>query len=427
LQKRLASIPAIAQAKQPKRRPGERPAVAIITRTMDRPLFLKRALASVAAQTFGDYIHVVVNDGGDNDVVKVTIEEANCDHARVRLVDAVKNRGMEAASNLAIANSDSDYIVIHDDDDSWEPDFLKKTVAFLDSKAGKNYGGCITKSTYISEEVTPKGIVVHERHPYNGWVENVHLMEMSIANFFPPIAFLFRRSVYDKLVGYNEQYPVLGDWDFNLRFLVETDIGVVPEALANYHHRDRGDVVTFGNSVIAGRGKHRGHAAAATLAGVGLYFEDQRNTLRAADGRVAQLGARIAGTTSTVWTDHYWVAFQHVLRAVIENDVATLEKVRSAVVKNPASLLARVGMMPAQLAAARPADLDRAAALVLKEQMERDVATMGATAIPPDFDEAYYLGQNPDVAQAVAEGKLASGYDHYIRYGRREGRGRPVR
>ncbi|MFM9863058.1 MAG: glycosyltransferase family 2 protein [Micropepsaceae bacterium] len=444
LQKRLAGDVKAASVSAQQPAPRARPAVAIITRTMDRPAFLERALTSVANQTFRDYIHVVVNDGGDNDVVKATIEKTNCDHARVRLVDAVKNRGMEAASNLAIANADSDYIVIHDDDDSWEPDFLKRTVAFLDGKAGKHYGGAITKSTYVSEEVTPDGIVVHDRAPYNGWVENVHLMEMAIANFYPPIAFLFRREVYDQLGGYNEQYPVLGDWDFNLRFLVEADIALIPEALANYHHRDRGDTATFGNSVIAGRAKHveyasivrnnlvrslvgRGHAAAATLTGVGLYFEDQRNTLRAADNRMTQLSQRVsAATSSSAWTDHYWVAFQQLLKAVIDNDAAALEKVR-ATARSAGGLLARVGMAQGGQGPARPADLDRAAATLLKDQLGKDGTALGAFAIPPDFDETYYLRQNPDVAAAVNEGRLTSGYDHYIRYGRREGRNRPVK
>lgn len=444
LQKRLggdlkaAEVPATLAPKR------TRPAVAIITRTMDRPVFLERALRSVAAQTFHDYIHVVVNDGGDNDSVKATIERTNCNHARVRLVDAVKNRGMEAASNLAIKSADSDYVVIHDDDDSWEPEFLAKTVRFLDSKQGKLYGGVITKSTYVSEEVTPDGIVIHARAPYNGWVQNVHFMEMAIANFFAPIAFVFRREIYDKLGGYDERYPVLGDWDFNLRFLVEADIAVIPEALANYHHRDRGDVTTFGNSVIAGRAKHlefsaivrnnllrnlvaRGHPAAATLAGAGLFFEDQRNTLRATGDRVSQLGQRLNTTTSNApWADHYWVAFQQLLKSVVENDAAALEKIR-ATARSAAGLLARVGMAPGTPGPARPIDLDRAAASLLKDQFARDSGTFEPIAIPPDFDEAFYLRQNPDVAGAVADGRLASGYDHYIRYGRREGRNRPVK
>jgi hypothetical protein len=38
------------------------------------------------------------------------------------------------------------------------------------------------------------------------------------------------------------------------------------------------------------------------------------------------------------------------------------------------------------------------------------------------FDEHYYLEKNPDVAAVVASGAIATGYDHYIKYGQFEGR-----
>jgi hypothetical protein len=44
-----------------------------------------------------------------------------------------------------------------------------------------------------------------------------------------------------------------------------------------------------------------------------------------------------------------------------------------------------------------------------------------ATRIP-NFSEASYLDHNPDVAQAVAGGHFTSGAEHYIRFGRAEGR-----
>jgi hypothetical protein len=39
-----------------------------------------------------------------------------------------------------------------------------------------------------------------------------------------------------------------------------------------------------------------------------------------------------------------------------------------------------------------------------------------------DFDESFYLGANPDVAEAVAHGSFSSGREHYELYGRGEGR-----
>ncbi|OCR01158.1 calcium-binding protein [Oscillatoriales cyanobacterium USR001] len=38
------------------------------------------------------------------------------------------------------------------------------------------------------------------------------------------------------------------------------------------------------------------------------------------------------------------------------------------------------------------------------------------------FDNAYYLQTNPDVALALANGKVSSGFDHYQRFGKAEGR-----
>jgi glycosyltransferase involved in cell wall biosynthesis len=230
--------------------------VAVITRTMDRPMLLRRALASVHGQTWRGYTHVVVCDGGDIDVVRETIREANIDHTKVVLVDAVENRGMEAASNLGIGAVTSDYIIIHDDDDTWEPDFLKETVGFLEGRKGRIYGGVVTHSTYVSESVHPDGIVIEGTRGYNSGLATIALHELTFRNQFPPISFLFRREIYDRIGGFEEAYPVLGDWDFNLRFLNVADIAVIPKALANYHHRDVGQTDFFGNSVIAGIDKH---------------------------------------------------------------------------------------------------------------------------------------------------------------------------
>ncbi|MGD7037321.1 DUF1796 family putative cysteine peptidase [Methylotuvimicrobium buryatense] len=39
-----------------------------------------------------------------------------------------------------------------------------------------------------------------------------------------------------------------------------------------------------------------------------------------------------------------------------------------------------------------------------------------------DFDEAWYLAQNPDVVKAIASGLFSSGWDHFDKFGRHEGR-----
>jgi len=226
---------------------------AIITRTKDRAIFLERAAISVANQTNQNYDWIVVNDGGELKPVEEIINNSLVDPSRVLIVHHNKSKGMEAASNSGIRSSTSKFIVIHDDDDTWEPKFLEKTVSFL-IKNSKKYKGVITKTWYVSEEVRGNQIIIHNKIPYQDWVDRVVLAEMLVSNFFPPIAFVFDREIYEKLGGFDESLPVLGDWDFNIRFLLHGDIGVIPEFLANYHHRDVGQ--DFRNSVLDAQRLH---------------------------------------------------------------------------------------------------------------------------------------------------------------------------
>lgn len=390
--------------------------VAIITRTKNRPVLLERAALSVARQTFGDYIWVVVNDGGDEEPVRAILENSLVDRRRLRLVSNPESIGMEAASNVGIRACSSEFIIIHDDDDSWATDFLEKTVRFLDSVAGARYGGVISHSIYVSEEIRGDKIIEHGRSPYHDWVRNVQLSEMACGNFFPPIAFLFRRSVWEKVGGYNESLPVLGDWFFNLEFLLHADIGVLPEPLAFYHHRDRGDSRSgiYANSVIGGRSKHEEFGAVArnaflrrhaqeTTAALSVVLGYMMSDIR---GKVGSMSGRPAGSAGSVGHDQldlYWAAAQ-VNRIAAERLFgipALLRKLigKGGVVVDPGAGWEEVLGALRRLNAGIPA--------------------------PPDFDEGTYLAMNSDVAGAVAKGKQRSGYIHYLLFGRSEGRSRP--
>jgi hypothetical protein len=55
------------------------------------------------------------------------------------------------------------------------------------------------------------------------------------------------------LCSYVVSMEILGDWDFNIRALLQGDIGVIPEVLANYHVRSpEGTGADYVNSVPPG-------------------------------------------------------------------------------------------------------------------------------------------------------------------------------
>jgi len=228
--------------------------VAIITRTKNRPILLPRVRQSVQDQTFKDFIWVLVNDAGEGEAVDREADIARAAGVEVLVVHRERSVGMEAASNDGVRRTNSDYVVIHDDDDTWESAFLERTVAFLDQ--APRFVGVITHCTRVVERLTGDGPVFLSKDSYNGWLQAVYLIDLAQANRFPPISFLFRRDLYDRLGGFDESLPVLGDWDFNLRAVADGDVGVIPEALANYHFRYNVHATQYANSVTGGVSMH---------------------------------------------------------------------------------------------------------------------------------------------------------------------------
>jgi glycosyltransferase involved in cell wall biosynthesis len=253
----LATAPKISGVER-KQLPYAR--VAIITRTKDRPLTLRRAIRSVLDQTFKNWLLVIVNDGGNPEGVEVILDEVSEELAgQVLVLHHPVSLGMQTASNAGISSCDSDFIIIHDDDDTWEPSFLARTVSYLDEHGwNPKLGGIITWSRVIVEEFGEYGeVTMHNRFIFNDKLYNISLIDLAVENRFPPISFLFRRCALDAVGPFNEQYGPRGDWDFHLRVLGRFDIDVIPEPLANYHHRPKTASGVYGNSVYAQQDLHQ--------------------------------------------------------------------------------------------------------------------------------------------------------------------------
>ena len=227
-------------------------------------------------------------------------------------------------------------------------------------------------------------------------------------------SFLYRRSLFDEIGGYNEDLPVLGDWFFNIEFLLHADIKILPRALSYYHHRDRLDEMRaepYANSVIDGLDKHRENAARCRNALIRKYWRDS-----------GFAGAIVAGY------------FAHTQRHPEERGGASfgqLGRDRESVLQDRAEL-DRLWLLTHLLEPQRhstwgrggkKAPVDRNASLVdlarLAKERRIDVDA------PPSFNEALYLKENPDVAAEVQKGSFWSGYQHYALNGHLEGRNRP--
>jgi len=238
-----------------------RASVAIITRTKNRGLLLNRAVLSVLDQTYADWHHVIVNDGGENSCIERLLAQNQARYqGRFTLIHNKESLGMEGASNVGILASDSKYVVIHDDDDSWEASFLQRCVEEHEKCLFPSVKGVVTHTTQIVEKITGNDIIEERRQDLTPTLTAVSLPQISEINRFMPIAFMFERAVLRDIGMFDESLPVLGDWEFNIRFFLKYDVVVLRERLANYHVRPKSSD-EFANTITLNQDKHQFYRA----------------------------------------------------------------------------------------------------------------------------------------------------------------------
>ena len=234
--------------------------ISIVTRTKSRPLFLQRVRTeSLGLQSTMDFEWIVVNDGGDREPVDKIAESVEGQFP-VTIIHNDTSRGMEAASNQGIAAACGQYILIHDDDDTLHPEFLNKTADFLDIHP--QYAGVFTHIEQVFEKTKRNRIIEIRRKPYTAAVSQIYLVDFLGYNPFVPIGLLYRKSLHDIVGPYDEDLPVVGDWDFFIRVLLEKDLGFIDEYLARYHIRHKAESSRNRNSVVENEALHRQFDAA---------------------------------------------------------------------------------------------------------------------------------------------------------------------
>ncbi|ROR95755.1 glycosyl transferase family 2 [Salana multivorans] len=237
-----------------RRRDAER--VTIVMRTKDRAPLLRRALDDVLAQTLAAWHLVVVNDGGARQPVDVLLtERETAFDGRVEVVHVDGGSGsMEAAANLGVERARGDFVVVHDDDDTWAPTFLEEMVAALD--ADEEAVAAAARTEIVHEDFDGTSATEIRREPFVPPGEVVSLFDLLRTNRVVPISLLVRRRVYDEIGLYDPVLKAVGDWEFNLRLLQHGRVVFVgSKPLAFWHQRRRAEG-TASNSIFGGADHH---------------------------------------------------------------------------------------------------------------------------------------------------------------------------
>jgi glycosyltransferase involved in cell wall biosynthesis len=222
--------------------------VGIILRTKKRPVTLTRALASIIQQSYKKWHIYLINDGGEQESVEKIVQLNIADLAnKITIIHNEHCLGMGSALNCGLNIVKEDFLAIHDDDDTWHPEFLEHTVFCL--KNHQDAVAVVTNCTIVNEEITNNIIKLLNTYPWYKWQDQIGIANLIQDNFILPISLLIRMTVVKKIGLFNENLPLICDWDYNLRLIKFGEIITLNKTLAYYHQRLTA-INSYGNTKI---------------------------------------------------------------------------------------------------------------------------------------------------------------------------------
>ena len=197
--------------------------VSVVVPTRNRRSSLRRALASVARQTWRDCELVVIDDGSSDDTLAWLTTEAvptlgaRGIETRVFATGASSSdaagRGAAAARNLGIDHARGELVAFLDDDDRWRPAYLEAQAASLDAEpaAALSFAGHVEIDA-VGRESRPDSRPLVE-------YDTVRVRMMAEAFVHTLSVVVCRRSVLDRIGRFDEELSIVHDWEWYLRLL----------------------------------------------------------------------------------------------------------------------------------------------------------------------------------------------------------------
>jgi glycosyltransferase involved in cell wall biosynthesis len=185
-----------------------RPLVSIVLPVYNGARFLQKSIDSCLKQTYRDIELIVVDDKSvDNsvDIVK------SYDDNRIRLLCHRRNRKQPAGLNTGFAHSTGAYLTWTSHDNYYAPTAIAEMVTFLEDHPKIDF---LFANQYDIDE---SGQIIGEVKPGP--------FEKLVDGCYASGAFLYRRSVYEKLGGYDERFFLAQDYDYWLRAYAHFALG----------------------------------------------------------------------------------------------------------------------------------------------------------------------------------------------------------
>lgn len=200
--------------------------VSVIVRTKDRPNLLKKALASLANQTFNKFEVILVNDGGED--ISFLVDEFNS-YFSINYLCHKHSQGRTSAINTGLSVAKGKWIGYLDDDDilyPWHFEALMQTTDNSSKVIFSDHNKAIFK---CSNDLFPIRLVGAPTWNYNR-------QELLVQNFIPIHSYIHMHKCIDQIGLWNENLDRLEDYEFLIRLSKLSTFNHVRKVTCEYRY-----------------------------------------------------------------------------------------------------------------------------------------------------------------------------------------------
>lgn len=184
----------------------DEPFFSIVTPVYNPPAAaLQSMLQSVRAQSFEDWELCLVDDGSTESHVAKILKKASRGDKRIRVTRRDENGGIVAASNDALAMATGEFVALLDHDDTLEPEALRMVHEALVAEPEADYA-------YTDEDRIDEAGRQLSTFRKPGWSPERLRTQMYTCHLS-----VLRRSLVDKVGGFDQEFAGSQDWDLVLK------------------------------------------------------------------------------------------------------------------------------------------------------------------------------------------------------------------
>jgi len=210
------------------------PLVSVIIPVYNGDRYIVQAVESALRQTFTNLEIIIVDDGSTDRTQQVLQPYFD----RVRYIYQ-ENQGVAAARNIACQLAQGEFLAFLDADDYFLPSKLEKQLACFDHDPALD----MVQTGWLMVDETGKDIF--EMKPWQQ-APKLDLESFIIFKCVRPSAMMLRRKWWEKLGGFNDNFPLAEDLDFALRLALKGCKAVWLEEILTCYRQHNSNIMSSG-------------------------------------------------------------------------------------------------------------------------------------------------------------------------------------